>query len=348
MYLLNTSEQTPDDAVFHNLEQLSLFGNLKLVAICKGELPDKSWGRVKAIDVNACHSMSSIVTSHLLQRLRSLQRFQAGNCEKVVYAFDFDELVIVKEETYKLLPMLQTLELTMLTKMEQVWKGDSQLMDLCNLKRLKLDFCLELKKLFSPALQQTLLSLEHLEVICCYKLEEIFGKIQEAQATASPSLGKLRFILMKSCTQLNTLFVPSIVESLVQLRTLKVQSCTTKKEVIADEEGEGAAKKKRIVFPNLYEIHLEKLESLICFCPGMYTTLEFPVLEILRIDECPKMKMFGYGDQITPKLKMVIQGTKEHWFGSLNLTVQQLLKEEQQRKLVQISLLAGPEEEFSI
>ncbi|TXG55669.1 hypothetical protein EZV62_020925 [Acer yangbiense] len=333
MYLLNTSKQTPDDVVFHNLEQLSLFGNPKLVAICKGELPDKSWSRVKAIDVNACHSMSSIVTSHLLQRLRSLQRFQAVNCEKVVYAFDFEELVIAKEETYKLLPMLQTLELTMLTKMEQVWKGDSQLMSLCNLKRLKLDYCLELKKLFSPALQQTLLSLEHLEVICCYKLEEIFGKIQEAQATASPSLGKLRFILMKSCTQLKTLFVPSIVESLVQLGTLKVQSCTTMKEVIADEKGEGAAKKKRIVFPNLYEIHLERLDSLICFCP--YTTLEFPALEILRIDECPKMKMFGYGDQITPKLKKVLQGTKEHWFGSLNLTVQQLFKEEQQRKLVQ-------------
>ncbi|KAK0590333.1 hypothetical protein LWI29_025506 [Acer saccharum] len=338
MYLLNTSEQTPDDVVFPNLEQLSLFGNPKLVAICKGELPDKSWSKVKAIDVKACHSMSSIVTSHLLQRLQSLERFQAVNCEKVVYAFDFEGLVIAKEETNKFLPMLQILELTMLTKMEQVWKGDSQLMSLCNLKRLKLDFCLELKKLFSPALQQTLLSLEHLEVICCYQLEEIFGKketadIQEAQAIASPSLGKLRFILTKSCTQLKSLFTPSIIESLVQLRTLKVQSCTTMKEVITDEEGGlGAAKKKRIVFPNLYEIHLEKLDSLICFCPGMYTTLEFPVLEILRIDECPKMKMFGYGDQITPKLKKVLQGTKERSFGigSLNLTVQQLFKEEQQ------------------
>ncbi|KAI9176421.1 hypothetical protein LWI28_002566 [Acer negundo] len=329
-YLLNTSKQIPDDKVFHNIEQLSLFSNPKLVEICKGELPDKSWSKLKAIDVNACHSMPSIVTSHFLQRLQSLERIQAVNCEKVVYAFDFKELVIAKEETYKLLPMLQTLELTMLTKMEQVWKGDSQFMSLCNLKRLKLDYCLELKKLFSPALQQTLLSLEHLEVICCYKLEEIFGKketavSQEAQATASPSLGKLRFILMKSCTQLKTLFAPSIVESLVQLRTLKVQSCKTMKEVIADEEGEGAAIKKRIVFPNLYEIHLEKLDSLICFCHGMYT--EFPALEILRIDECPKMKMFGYGDQITPKLKKVLQGTKEHWFGSLNLTVQQLFKE---------------------
>ncbi|KAK4846424.1 hypothetical protein QYF36_017076 [Acer negundo] len=195
-YLLNTSKQIPDDKVFHNIEQLSLFSNPKLVEICKGELPDKSWSKLKAIDVNACHSMPSIVTSHFLQRLQSLERIQAVNCEKVVYAFDFKELVIAKEETYKLLPMLQTLELTMLTKMEQVWKGDSQFMSLCNLKRLKLDYCLELKKLFSPALQQTLLSLEHLEVICCYKLEEIFGKketavSQEAQATASPSLGKL-------------------------------------------------------------------------------------------------------------------------------------------------------------
>ncbi|TXG55672.1 hypothetical protein EZV62_020928 [Acer yangbiense] len=154
--------------------------------------------------------MPSIVTSHLLQRLQSLERFQAVNCDKVVYAFDFEELVIAKEETYKLLPMLQTLELTMMTKMEQVWKGDSQLMSLCNLNRLKLDYCLELKKLFSPALQQTLLSLEHLEVICCYKLEETFGKketvdIQEAQAIASPSLGKLRFILHSTENPLRSL-----------------------------------------------------------------------------------------------------------------------------------------------
>ncbi|TXG55673.1 hypothetical protein EZV62_020929 [Acer yangbiense] len=111
------------------------------------------------------------------------------------------------------------------------------------------------------------------------------------------------------------------------------------KEVIADE-GEGAATKKRIVFPNLFEIHLEKLDSLICLCPGMYTTLEFPALEILRIDECPKMKMFGYGDQITPNLKKVLQGTKERWFGSLNLTVQQLFKEEQQ-ELVRGSFFAS-------
>ncbi|KAK1568013.1 hypothetical protein Q3G72_019400 [Acer saccharum] len=298
MYLLKTSEQTPDDVVFPNLEQLSLFGNPKLVAICKGELPDKSWSKVKAKDVKACHSMSSIVTSHLLLRLQSLERFQAVNCEKVVYAFDLEGLVIAKEETNKFLPMLQILELTMLTKMEQ-------------------------------------------------KLEEIFGKeetadIQEAQALASPILGKLRFILTKSCTQLKTLFAPSIIESLVQLRTLKVQSCTTMKEVIADEEGEGAAKKKRVVFPNLYEIHLEKLDSLICFCPVMYTTLEFPALEILRIDECPKMKMFGYGDQITPKLKEVLQGTKAEKlrFGSLYLTVQQLFKEEQQ-ELVRGSFFAS-------
>ncbi|KAL5794454.1 hypothetical protein ACOSP7_003048 [Xanthoceras sorbifolium] len=335
--LLNTSKQTPDDVVFSNLEQLSLFGNPKLLVICKGELPEKSWSKVKTIDVNACHSMSSIVTSQLLQRLNTLESFQAIYCENVVYAFDFEGLVIPKEETYKLLPMLKKLELTMLPKMEQIWKGDSQLMSLCNLKRIKLDYCLELRKLFSPPLFQTLLSLEHLEVICCYKLEEIFGKIeagdiQEAQATASSSLGKLRFISMKSCTQLKNLFTPTIVESLVQLRTLKIQSCTAMKEVIAENDGgEGAATtKKRIVFPNLYEIHLEKLDNLICFCPGMYTTLDFPALEILRIDECPKLKMFGYGEQITPKLKKVLRGSKERWMGSLNLTVQQLFKEEQE------------------
>lgn len=46
------------------------------------------------------------------------------------------------------------------------------------------------------------------------------------------------------------------------------------------------------------------------------------MLEELEIDGCPDMKTFGYGDQMTPKLKNVKLQGENRWTGNLDNTVQ--------------------------
>ncbi|KAK1569202.1 hypothetical protein Q3G72_033770 [Acer saccharum] len=362
-YLVNTLECTPKFIVFNSLESLLMHDMNILIEICHGPLPAESFRKLKRMHLQKCNKMLNIVPSDLLRRLHSLESFEARGCLSVVYVFDFERLVIAKEET-KFLSSLNHLKLRSLSNMMQIWNGDAKLISLCNLKNVLVNQCSKLRQVFPPALLQSLVSLEHMEIYNCSRLEEIFGKEEEHleidycnsleeifgkeeeeedhqeneivsqkidHIATSPHLGNLVLIKISSCYKLKNLFTPSIVKGLVQLRTLAVKFCRTLEEIISDEKAETGGSTERITFPGLYQIDLRGLDSLTCFC-ARRCTIEFPALELLDIQRCSKMETFGRGDQVTPKLvNMIHLDGKKRWMDNLNITLQQFFKEKRER-----------------
>ncbi|KAH1045326.1 hypothetical protein J1N35_036110 [Gossypium stocksii] len=85
-----------------------------------------------------------------------------------------------------------------------------------------------------------------------------------------------------------------------------------------------------IVFGKLKCLELSYLDSLTNFCPGSYT-FNFPCLEEVVVEECPKLMIFSDGVLSTPQLQSVKQGRfdkKECWVGDLNTTTQQCIEKD--------------------
>ncbi|KAF5930703.1 hypothetical protein HYC85_031576 [Camellia sinensis] len=126
--------------------------------------------------------------------------------------------------------------------------------------------------------------------------------------------------------RLRNIFSVTIAKGLVQLKQLSIRRCAMVEAVVEDAKGEETVLSiDKIVFPHLYEIHLEKLDSLTCFFTGCYA-VEFPLLEELLIYDCPKMETFGHGVQMTPNLQKVYGEYDDEriWMGDLNATVQHI------------------------
>ncbi|XP_031273392.1 monodehydroascorbate reductase, seedling isozyme-like [Pistacia vera] len=235
------------------------------------------------------------------QRFANLETLKVSTCKSIEYVFDFQVLENASEET-KLFSSLKDLELIMLPKMTSIWKGGSQFLNFDNLKRINLEHCLKLVRLFSPDLLQSLGCLGKMEISYCSNLEEIFE--MKDTSMASPTLGNLTYMSVSYCNKLKNLFSPSIVNSLVKLKTLKLSHCSTIEYIVTNEDGEKGALTEKIMFPSLYDMELEDMESLTCFYSGVIA-IEFSALKRLMICQCPKMKTFGYGNQVTPKLNKV-------------------------------------------
>ncbi|XP_031276696.1 uncharacterized protein LOC116135131 [Pistacia vera] len=338
-YLLNMLERE-SKLTFQNLEELEIRDHPNLVEICHGEPPIQSFEKLKILVVHQCNKFLNIVPSHLLQRFQNPESFEVHNCEVVVYIFDCEELKVANGKT-KLLSSLKDLDLYHLPEMTHIWKGDSQYINLGNLKIMRLCTCPNLIKLFSPALLHSLICLEEMKILGCKKLEEIFifGTKEEEEyeekgivpwrkdhTITSPSLRNLTSIRIEECSKLKNLFTPSIVKSLVKLSSLAIEGCSTLHEIITNEE---ASVVQRIVFPSLSSLLLGRLDNIACFSSGLYS-IEFPVLETFNIYGCPNMKIFSYGEQLTPKLKKVVICFEERWMGNLNSIVQQLCIQEEE------------------
>ena len=95
---------------------------------------------------------------------------------------------------------------------------------------------------------------------------------------------------MEECNGLNFLFSYSMVKSLVQLRKLKIRNCKSMERIINIEESAEEERIINMILPKLNLLHLEGLPKLTEFGSG--NSIEFPSLEALVIQDCPRLKMF--------------------------------------------------------
>ncbi|KAM0054999.1 putative P-loop containing nucleoside triphosphate hydrolase, leucine-rich repeat domain superfamily [Helianthus debilis subsp. tardiflorus] len=114
-------------------------------------------------------------------------------------------------------------------------------------------------------------------------------------------LSNLKKVLIEGCDLLPHIFTFSTVESLNQLKELKVTECRTI-HVIVKEEKETSS--KDVVFPRLETLELGYLPNLTGFFIGM-NDFRWPSLDNVLIKNCPQLMMFTSGQSTTPKLKYI-------------------------------------------
>ncbi|GMP72974.1 hypothetical protein CsSME_00030840 [Camellia sinensis var. sinensis] len=115
---------------------------------------------------------------------------------------------------------------------------------------------------------------------------------------------------VNSCGKLKYVFQPSIPQALHQLEVLQVSSCEEIEEIVVEKQYEGQEEERvdyKMVFKSLKELYIGGLPNLSGFCTGGDDfPFEWPSLEQLEVNRCPKMKTFAattFGS--TPKLKEV-------------------------------------------
>ncbi|XP_050227623.1 uncharacterized protein LOC126677177 [Mercurialis annua] len=117
----------------------------------------------------------------------------------------------------------------------------------------------------------------------------------------SASFENLKTLEVEGWNKLTSLLPLSVAKSMVQLVTLRVQSCDMMVEIVESEQ-KGTA--DEIVFSKLENIELRYLDSLRSFCQS-HLSFDFPSLKQVTVLRCPNMRIFCHGVLTTPKLDSV-------------------------------------------
>ncbi|TXG69538.1 hypothetical protein EZV62_004473 [Acer yangbiense] len=220
--------------------------------------------------------------------------------------------------TFPSLEEIKSLYVTGLGNLKQIWKQDS-----------KVDTILQ--------------NLESLVVRTCGGLVTLLPP--------STSFQNLTVLRVQDC-RLITLISSSTAKSLMQLKEMEIKDCNMMAEVVI---GDGAGMEDEINFKNLKSLELISLSTLRRFCSGNYN-FNFPSLEILKVENCPKMLIFCSKTTNTPMLRKIELDWESYYCnGDVNKTMERIHKKKvfSSRKLIlsaneiKMILQKFPEHKFS-
>ncbi|KAA8524541.1 hypothetical protein F0562_010964 [Nyssa sinensis] len=103
------------------------------------------------------------------------------------------------------------------------------------------------------------------------------------------SFYKLKCLNIRDCHNLVTVIPPNLIQRLQNFQEIYIRSCDLVEkvcEVEGDDDEEDAA--NTLIFSKLRTLELENLQEFV----GIYTSMEWPSLEILTIKNCPKITTF--------------------------------------------------------
>ncbi|XP_061987603.1 probable disease resistance protein At4g27220 isoform X2 [Populus nigra] len=122
--------------------------------------------------------------------------------------------------------------------------------------------------------------------------------------TRHVSLQSLNILSLDSLDKLPFIFTPSLAQSLPKLGGLYIKNCAELQHIIREEAGEREIIRespgqddqaspinveKEMVLPNLRELSIQQLSSIVCFSFGWCDYFLFPRLEKLKVHQCPKL-----------------------------------------------------------
>ncbi|KAM1044192.1 hypothetical protein ACFX2A_036163 [Malus domestica] len=240
-------------------------------------------------------------------------------------------------------PVLETLEIRDMQNFRQLWSRELLPYSFNELRDLHVSGCSNLVFLVTVEVQNRLHKLDKLIVKGCNSLEEIFestGSNANEEPTATlPQSGKtssisqtqmtqirgsnriqgfqLTSLHISDCVSLELLLSPSIARGMVKLKGLSIIECKKMEVVVAkplaDEESEDNS-----LLPQLSYLELRALPNLIIFSQGK-CNLDWPSLEELTVEECPRMENLCLGSLSTPReVKLSISGASENLQKELN------------------------------
>ncbi|KAB2010737.1 hypothetical protein ES319_D10G262100v1 [Gossypium barbadense] len=259
-------------------------------------------------------------------------------------------LFCVNEDTF---PVLEKLTLKTNDMVKGICDGQLSLQCFQNLKHLNLQFFPETSTTLPYSFIRSLPMLHKLVIdnasICqivqseglsdqerhtsaFYQLKELrLSQLPELTLkTFEPSLlsfKNLTTLEVSRCHGFINLIACLTAKSLTLLERLSIDDCEMMEEIIAceAEEIQGG-----IVFPKLKYLQLSCLPRLASFSLA-HLSLEFPVLLMVKVTKCPKMRNFCQGDLSTPRLEQMHLTRDEEgelqWEGDLNTTIKHMFDE---------------------
>ncbi|GLT95663.1 hypothetical protein SLE2022_133310 [Rubroshorea leprosula] len=281
------------EEIIPQLEELSLTED-DILMIC-GEIKFKEnlFFNIKVLQIQDYLDMSAILPICFLNRFSNLEKLFLRNCY-------FTELFPPKGE--------------------QVGDQEKQVETevLSRIKMLRLDSFPNLKHILSQDSSTVLQNLQTLEVWRCNSLPFLL-------TSNTISLHDLTTLFVWQCSYcMITLVSVPVARSLVQLEHMTISQCKGLTEIVGHE---GARIEDSVVnFNKLRILKLTCLPRLGSFCSEKFL-FNFPSLEMVTVDQCPKLKIFSEGDLHTPLLQRVelIEGEdKSLWAGDLNTTIQKM------------------------
>ncbi|KAL3729904.1 hypothetical protein ACJRO7_026973 [Eucalyptus globulus] len=257
--------------------------------IQNGKFSDGFFGKPKVLTLACFHDENAVFPSiFLLQRFQNLQSLK-------VFCSSFEDIFpdegLVDEGKHLMLDNLKELKLKKLHNLKHVWREGY---------------------LVAKILQ----CISKFKVCDCRNLTTLFPVVTSFQ--------NLMELVVKNSSRLVYLVTVSAIANLVHLKRMTIIGCEGMKEVVAnDENGEG----KVISLRKLRWLTLQNLSSLECFSSTTSCIFKFPCMYSIKVEECPKMKIFCEGVLSTPKLhsvKLFRYKWQSNWAGDLNTTIQKL------------------------
>ncbi|KAL7614545.1 hypothetical protein Lser_V15G04892 [Lactuca serriola] len=134
-------------------------------------------------------------------------------------------------------------------------------------------------------------------------------------------LPNLKILEIVRCNRLKYIFTFSALKSLRQLEQLTIINCKAMKVIVKREEdasSSSSSSKEVVVFPRLKSIELVSLPKLVGFFLGK-NEFQWPSLDKVKIDNCPKMTVFAPGGSTAPQLMYIHTGLGKHTLGECGL-----------------------------
>ncbi|XP_076883359.1 uncharacterized protein LOC143532099 [Bidens hawaiensis] len=127
-------------------------------------------------------------------------------------------------------------------------------------------------------------------------------------AVVVPQLSNLKSVHIIGCDILSHVFTFSTLESLKQLKEVKVERCYAIQVIIKEENGMSS---KVVVFPRIETLELDDLPNLKVFFLGA-NNFRWPSLDNVMIKDCPQLMVFTSGESNTAKLKYIHTSLGKH------------------------------------
>ncbi|KAK1580802.1 hypothetical protein Q3G72_000256 [Acer saccharum] len=302
------------------LQKLSLHLPLNSTTSFVAQLEANVLQKLRVLDVGIISDqLCNSFLAQLIHGFQNLEELKIWDCRVQVLSqlelslpslkeLDLDGLeeleCLCKGPTHLLnLPNLKKLEVWSCNRLRHMF-SHSLARNLLQLEELIIKNCGELEQIFNEddvAEYNQTLSKDHLQwpllfpnlssigIRRCDKLKSMFP-VSMAHLL---SLQNLTTLKLYACHGLTHLFSSILARNLLRLESIDISFCGELEQIIVEElfghKGEADMTSDReMVLPQLKELNLVELESLVNFCPVGYHFI-FPSLSSLKVKECPKL-----------------------------------------------------------
>ncbi|XP_043710225.1 probable disease resistance protein At5g47260 [Telopea speciosissima] len=177
---------------------------------------------------------------------------------------------------------------------------------------------------------QKLQQLNHLEIWWCSEMVQIISTeqdedipkgsslIRKLNSTTNPSssvlptaiFGKLKLLQIFHCDSLKHILPMSLAQGVLQLEKFLISDCCNLEQIIIVNRDREKQAMGTAVFPHLRVLELLSLPNLSMVSEGVLCH-DWPLLEILKVLQCPKLKRLPVNPQAATKLREIV--VSEEW-----------------------------------